>query len=487
MTAVVQVASNQIFAVCKGAPEFMERLLDKVPDFYHNQLNKLTSDGFRVLTLAFKEMKSGQGERTQVESGLKFIAFLVLKSPLKPNTEEVIKEIMSSSHKVVMITGDNVFTAAQVALDLNFGGEALFFDITGKNLKTVNSLGEEESIKPSSVLCVTGEQLNAVLNEPEFFYCKVFARVSPSQKEIIIGKLNERHVTIMCGDGTNDVGALKKSHSGISLINKPINPTTNQTPSLQSLIHTKPSTQSSKLPHQPHNDPSKAVDSLLTDSQLELGDASMAAHFTSKVSTIEAVKHLIQQGRCTLVTTYQMYRILALNCLFSAYNLSVMYLAGIKFGDTQATVSAFALSGVFFFVTRSQPSDKLSKFHPPSTVFEGHIIISVFSQFIVQLIGLISVNYLCNLYSNDILPVDQEFKPCLLNSCLYLYTSWIGYVNFLVNYQGEPFMKPIQENTGLIKCLTIFMGLVLTTLMELTPFGEMIEIVPFPSMQVNYI
>lgn len=456
MTSIIEVnGTGQILAVCKGAPEFMQGLLETVPEYYLKQLNSLTSSGFRVLTLCYKELPNKViPDRQEVEKNFKFVAFLVLRSPLKPGTEKVIKEIVSSSHDVVMITGDNVFTAGQVALDLNFGEETLFADYTTGTLRTLDSLNNPISLKPKSILCVTGDNLNAILTEPEFFACKVFARVSPSQKEMIIAKLNERHITIMCGDGTNDVGALKKAHSGISLINKSL----------------------TKTPASP-----------LAEAQLELGDASMAAHFTSKVSTIKAVKHLIQQGRCTLVTTYQMYRILALNCLFSAYNLSVMYLDGIKFGDSQATISALAISGVFFFVSRAQPLNKLSKFHPPSTVFEKQIIVSVFGQFLVQLVGLLCVNFICKMYSDEVLPVDQVFKPCLLNSSLFLYTSWIGYVNFLVNYQGEPFMKSLQENTGLVKCLKIFMGSIILTVLEILPFGEMIEIVPFPGPEVIHM
>lgn len=70
--------------------------------------------------------------------------------------------------------------------------------------------------------CLTtiGKDLDWLVSNREDIVHKltVVARVNPKQKEIFVGVLQKKEHVLMCGDGTNDVGALKRADVGIALV-----------------------------------------------------------------------------------------------------------------------------------------------------------------------------------------------------------------------------------------------------------------------------
>ena len=161
---------------------------------------------------------------------------------MKEDTYSVIEELVQSAHEVRMITGDNQLTAAFVANQLNFApkcqGRSLFVHsviTAGAGTIKWNDLDENivittstpEEIKALSVgylLCVSGDQLDKIFQIKEagkvVRHIHVFSRTSPNQKTSIVAYLNnEGNMTLMTGDGTNDVGSLKRADVGLAIVN----------------------------------------------------------------------------------------------------------------------------------------------------------------------------------------------------------------------------------------------------------------------------
>ncbi|KAK9453271.1 hypothetical protein V1511DRAFT_89513 [Dipodascopsis uninucleata] len=569
--------NGSIFVAAKGAPETIRKMLSIVPENYEETYKHFTRHGSRVLALASKQLSKDTSmkrinniAREDVESNLTFNGFIVFNCPLKPDAIQTVKNLNNSSHRVVMITGDNPLTAVHVAREVEIiVREALILDAPedgtdggAHNLvwrtvdeKTIIPVDPTQPVTPEIFerydLCVTGYALEKFTEfEHVWDLIKrtwVWARVSPSQKEYILTKLKDGgYTTLMCGDGTNDVGALKQAHIGVALLN-------GTEDSLKKIAENARNEKMRQLyerqcdmikrwggrqpavppmiahlyppgPNNPHyrtaiekrggtvdedlitaayttSDPEAAVkaaeaakaasiaDKMMSladddDSEapsLKLGDASVAAPFTSKLAHVGAITHIIRQGRCTLVATIQMYKILALNCLISAYSLSVLYLAGIKFGDGQATISGMLMSVCFLSISRAKSVEQLSKERPQPGIFNFYIMGSILGQFAIHIATLIYITrhvYILEPRSDKI-DLEAEFEPSLLNTAIYLLQLAQQVATFAVNYQGRPFRENISENRAMYWGLTGAGLLALAGASELIPeLNEKMRLVP---------
>lgn len=536
-----QKVVRSTFVGVKGAPETIRKMLIDTPANYEETFKHFTRNGARVLALAYRYL-STDGEiglarindlkREDVEKDLVFAGFLVLQCPLKEDAMQAVRMLNESSHRVIMITGDNPLTAVHVARQVEIvDRETLILDApendeSGENLvwKSVDDKVNipvdptkpiDADIIKNKDLCVTGYALAKYVGQTGFKqilrYAWVYARVSPKQKEeILIGLKEMGYVTCMAGDGTNDVGALKQAHIGVALLNGtkdaldkiaenfrntkmkdiyekqcammerfnqpqppvpvqiahlyppgPKNPhyekaiaretekrakagitakpdengaiETITTPGAAALQKanggTFESQHQSKAAQGAAAMADKLTQSLMEDLDdepptIKLGDASVAAPFTSKLANVIAIPNIIRQGRCTLVATIQMYKILALNCLISAYSLSVLYLDGIKFGDGQVTISGMLMSVCFLSISRAKTVEGLSKERPQPNIFNPYIIGSVLLQFAIHIVTLIYISNYAQLTSpkdpNFDPDASKDFEPSLLNSAIYL-------------------------------------------------------------------
>ncbi|EPS67029.1 hypothetical protein M569_07746, partial [Genlisea aurea] len=180
---------------------------------------------------------------------------------------------------------------------------------------------------------------------------------------------------------------------------------------------------------------------------VKLGDASMASPFTAKHASVAPTTDIIRQGRSTLVTTLQMFKILGLNCLATAYVLSVMHLDGVKLGDVQATISGVFTAAFFLFISHASPLPTLSPERPHPNIFCRYVFLSLIGQFGVHIAFLMwSARAAEEYMGEECVEPDYEFRPSVVNTVSYMAGMMLQVATFAVNYMGHPFNQSIRQN-----------------------------------------
>jgi cation-transporting ATPase 13A1 len=408
--------------------------------------------------------------------------------------------------------------------------------ISSSHTKHMNFIAIEKMAK-NYILCLGGKELDLlqsmmnVENISNLIYnIHVFARTSPAQKDYIVRMINKLgKYTAMCGDGTNDVGSLKSATIGIAVLNgktkkekeydekikRGENPEEVKEevkvveeekitsmiwwPSAQDYkdmsmaeIRKKQADRMQAYMKQNKGKKGGKMDfndfALMDSTMTELGDACIAAPFTYKFSSVRCMNLVISQGRTTVTTTYQMYKILALNSMISAYSMSTLYLDGVKNGDTQMTFIGLSMGILFLLISLSKPMKNLSKLKPQRSIFAPSIVMSVLTQFFFHFVTLLYIVNMTDEFviKDDSIKPDTDFQPNLKNNVVFLYTWAMTATTFLVNYEGEPFMQSFRENSKLFKGIMAMYALAVVLILDFSELlREQFQLVPFPNETIQ--
>ncbi|VTZ66881.1 cation transporting ATPase, putative [Plasmodium chabaudi chabaudi] len=414
-------------------------------------------------------------------------------------------------------------------------------------------IGNEEYIKLCSelfTLCITGDiieyffreyQNNINLIDMLINKVHIFCRVSPKNKEIIIKTLNKLgNITIMCGDGTNDMAALKAAHVGVSLLSIKIcykNKDSkskirgsnsymhgnsildhqneyyrNRVPNVNNCIsdynnvcakygnippYNPDNNMNAKYYEQIklYNERKQQLENMMKTMDdslplIKLGEASIASPFTYKGNDIKCVKEIIACGRCALSKVIMMYKLMIINSLITAFSVSILTLDGVKLSDAQTTVISLLYTTFIVLISKTTPLENISSYAPPNSLFNITVVLSLICQVIVHFSILVYGWIVASSFRGpDYVPdLKGEFSPNIVNTCIYYLIYCINLSIFLCNYEGLPFMLPLHKNKELVY---IFIGnfiFLFLNVMNIFPYiNYFFSLVPFPTYRLKFL
>lgn len=196
------------YLLIKGAPEkVLERcthqlshegnLVELNPRLIDEQITLLSNEGLRILALAFSTGIQKDYVDINDVKDLTFVGFAGIEDAIRPEAKAAVNDCHSAGIKVVMITGDHIKTAQNVAMKVG---------ITQHGKVPVAIIGHE-------LEKMSDEEL--FQNVPNI---DVYARVVPEHKFRIVKQLQaHNNIVAMTGDGVNDAPALKQADIGVAM------------------------------------------------------------------------------------------------------------------------------------------------------------------------------------------------------------------------------------------------------------------------------
>lgn len=184
--AYEEVSKKSTFALHEGKIISFEKLRND----FDKKVLELSSNGFRILATAYKEVNNDY-----TEDELIFLGLVAMRDPIRKEVFKAIDTCKKAGIRVIMLTGDHLETAKAYARELDLMNES--------NIAYSHSDLEK----------MTDEELSQALKS-----VNVFARINPEDKYRIVTLLKEMgEIVAMTGDGVNDAPALRKADIGVAM------------------------------------------------------------------------------------------------------------------------------------------------------------------------------------------------------------------------------------------------------------------------------
>ena len=184
-----------------GASTLMQVDEEVVPidrELIESQYEGLAAQGYRVLALARRPLADSEEPTAPDLDGLVFIGLVAMIDPMRPEARDAIARCRAGGIAVAMVTGDHPQTARAIGLDLGLCGPDDPV-VTGPMLAAAERKG--------------GDHVRSLV-----VGARVFARIDPVQKELIVSTLmDEGHFVAVTGDGVNDAPAMRKANAGVAM------------------------------------------------------------------------------------------------------------------------------------------------------------------------------------------------------------------------------------------------------------------------------
>jgi Mg2+-importing ATPase len=193
--AITKGALNFVLEICNRTETQNGELisLEDKRTLIAERYQKLSSDGYRVLGIAYKPASSNVDFNRGDEKDMIFLGFITLYDPPKINVKETLQNLENLGVQFKLITGDNALVTGSIARQIGLKDPII---LTGVQIREMSE--------------------GALLAQA--FKANIFAEVEPNQKERIILSLKKAgNVVGFMGDGINDAPALHTADVGISV------------------------------------------------------------------------------------------------------------------------------------------------------------------------------------------------------------------------------------------------------------------------------